>query len=133
MRDRERLQDCGGRNRRSNEAGSSHARVPGLRKLVRVTRRHGVRPGTTKRTKKTKFTKFAKFTTRKLFCTKEFFVNLRLLRVFVVPAQRRARESELDTIGSLNSIVRPLRRTFTEAVDPIFASEIARDSCDGSS
>ena len=40
---------------------------------------------------------------------------------------------ELETIGSLNSIARPLRSTLTVAVDPIFASATSRKNCDGSS
>jgi hypothetical protein len=46
---------------------------------------------------------------------------------------RRAAARELETIGSLNSIVRPLRNTLTVAVDPIGASETRRENCDGSS
>ena len=48
---------------------------------------------------------------------------------------RRVRERvrASSTIGSLNSIVRPSRSTFTVAVDPIFASATSRENCDGSS
>ena len=40
---------------------------------------------------------------------------------------------QLETIGSLNSIVRPSRSTLTVAVEPIFASATMRKNCDGSS
>jgi hypothetical protein len=54
--------------------------------------------------------------------------------VFAVSAfYRRMLARELETIGSLNSIVRPLRNTLTVAVDPIGASATRRENCDGSS
>ena len=47
---------------------------------------------------------------------------------------RRGVAVELDTIGSLNSIVRAARAApCTVAVDPIFASATSRKNCDGSS
>jgi len=46
--------------------------------------------------------------------------------------QRRARELDVETIGSLNSIARPLRSTLTVAVVPIFASATTRENCAGS-
>src|SRR5260221_3403299 len=46
---------------------------------------------------------------------------------------RRTRGDALETIGSLTSIVRPLRRILIVAVDPIFESAMSRCRCDGSS